>query len=64
MEPDQIVTDQTVIGAGPPAVQFRICDFPVEEKAARSDYVIMNGGSVDQLETEAQKMVEWLKGRI
>ena len=37
---------------------------PTEEKAARSDYVIMNGGSVNQLETEAQKMVEWLKGRI
>ncbi len=37
---------------------------PTEEKVARSDYVITNDGSVDQLETEAQKMVEWLKGRI
>ena len=36
---------------------------PVEEKAARSDYVIMNDGSVENLENEARKLVEWLKGR-
>ena len=36
---------------------------PVEEKAARSDYVIVNGGSVDDLKEEAKKLVEWLKGR-
>ena len=36
---------------------------PVEEKAARSDYVIMNDGSAENLENEARKLVEWLKGR-
>ena len=36
---------------------------PVEEKAARSDYVIMNDGSAENLENEAKKLVEWLKGR-
>ena len=36
---------------------------PVEEKAARSDYVILNGGSAENLEHEAQRLVRWLKGR-
>ena len=36
---------------------------PVEEKAARSDYVIMNDGSAENLENEARKLVECLKGR-
>ena len=36
---------------------------PVEEKAARSDYVIVNDGSAENLENEARKLVEWLKGR-
>ncbi len=36
---------------------------PVEEKAARSDYVIVNDGSVENLMTEARKLVEWLKGK-
>jgi len=36
---------------------------PVEEKAARSDYVIENGGSVETLKEEAKKLVAWLKGR-
>ena len=36
---------------------------PVEEKAARSDYVIANDGSVENLMTEARKLVEWLKGK-
>ena len=35
---------------------------PVEEKAARSDYVIENGGSAEKLKAEAKKLVEWLKG--
>ena len=35
---------------------------PVEEKAARSDYVIENGGSAEKLKAEANKLVEWLKG--
>lgn len=35
---------------------------PAEEKAARSDYVIVNDGSVDNLKIEAKKLVEWLKG--
>ncbi len=36
---------------------------PVEEKAARSDYVIVNDGSAEHLMDEAKKLVEWLKGR-
>ena len=36
---------------------------PVEEKAARSDYVIVNGGSAENLMEEAKKLVVWLKGR-
>ena len=36
---------------------------PVEEKAARSDYVIVNGGSAEDLMEEAKKLVAWLKGR-
>ena len=36
---------------------------PVEEKAARSDYVILNDGSAKNLMENAQKLVEWLKGR-
>ena len=36
---------------------------PVEEKAARSDYVIVNDGSAETLMNEAKKLVEWLKGR-
>ena len=36
---------------------------PVEEKAARSDYVIENGGSAENLMDEAKKLVAWLKGR-
>ena len=37
--------------------------FPVEEKAARSDYVIMNDGTVENLKEKSLKLVEWLKGR-
>lgn len=36
---------------------------PVDEKAARSDYVIVNDGSAKTLMDEAQKLVKWLKGR-
>ena len=36
---------------------------PVEEIAARSDYVIENGGSAENLKEEAKKLVAWLKGR-
>ena len=36
---------------------------PVEEKAARSDYVIVNGGSAENLMEEAKKLVAWLKGK-
>jgi dephospho-CoA kinase len=36
---------------------------PVEEKAVRSDYVIENGGSTENLMEEAKKLVAWLKGR-
>ena len=36
---------------------------PVEEKAACSDYVIVNDGSVENLMDEAGKLAEWLKGR-
>ena len=36
---------------------------PVEEKAALSDYVIVNDGSADNLRKEAMKLAEWLKGK-
>ena len=36
---------------------------PVEAKAARSDYVIENDGSAENLMEEAKKLVAWLKGR-
>ena len=36
---------------------------PVEEKAARSDYVIVNDGSAENLKDQATKLVAWLKGR-
>lgn len=36
---------------------------PVGEKSARSDYVIMNDGSAEDLKERATKLVEWLKGR-
>ena len=36
---------------------------PVEEKAARSDYVIENDGSAENLKDQATKLVAWLKGR-
>ena len=36
---------------------------PVEEKAARSDYVIENDGSAEHLKEEAKRLVAWLKGR-
>ena len=35
---------------------------PVEAKAKRSDYVIVNDGSAEKLKQEATKLVEWLKG--
>ena len=34
---------------------------PVEEKARRSQYVIRNNGTADELRAEAQKLVAWLK---
>ena len=36
---------------------------PIEEKAERSDYVVVNDGSAEILKKEAEKLVEWLKGR-
>ncbi len=36
---------------------------PVEEKAARSDYVVVNDGSAKNLKVEAKKLVDWLKGK-
>lgn len=35
---------------------------PVEAKAKRSDYVVVNDASAEKLKQEAQKLVEWLKG--
>jgi len=37
---------------------------PVDEKSARSDYVIVNDGSAEDLKERATKLVEWLKGRV
>ena len=37
---------------------------PVEAKAKRSDYVIVNDGSAENLKQEATKLVEWLKGIV
>ena len=36
---------------------------PVEEKAARSHYVIENDGSAENLKQEAKRLLDWLKGR-
>jgi dephospho-CoA kinase len=36
---------------------------PIDEKVARSDYVIVNEGSVETLMDESRKLVKWLKGR-
>jgi dephospho-CoA kinase len=36
---------------------------PVEEKVSRSDYVVENCGSAENLEQEAKKLVDWLKGK-
>ena len=36
---------------------------PVEEKAARSHYVIENSGSAENLKQEAKRLLDWLKGR-
>ena len=36
---------------------------PVEEKVSRSDYVVENAGSAENLKQEARKLVDWLKGR-
>ena len=36
---------------------------PVEEKAARSHYVINNNGSAEELKLEVEKFVNWLKTR-
>lgn len=36
---------------------------PVEEKVSRSDYVIENSGSAENLKQEARKFVDWLKGK-
>ena len=36
---------------------------PVEEKAAKSHYVIDNDGSSEELETKVRGFVAWLKGR-
>ena len=33
---------------------------PVEEKARRSQYVIRNDGTAEELRAEAQKLVDWL----
>ena len=34
---------------------------PVAEKAARSHYVINNNGTAEELRTEAEKFVNWLR---
>ena len=36
---------------------------PVEEKAAKSHYVIQNNGTSDELKSEVAKFVSWLKAR-
>ena len=37
---------------------------PVAEKAAKSHYVINNNGTAEELRTETEKFVNWLKDRI
>ena len=36
---------------------------PVEEKISRSDYIVENAGSAENLKQEAKRLVDWLKGR-
>ena len=47
-----------------PAEARLAAQLPVEEKAARSHYVIENDGSVEELKEKANEFVEWLKARI
>jgi dephospho-CoA kinase len=35
---------------------------PVEEKVLKSDYIIENCGSADNLKQEAERLLDWLKG--
>ena len=37
---------------------------PVEEKAAKSHYVIENNGSVEELKQETERFVAWLKNSM
>ena len=37
---------------------------PVEEKAAKSHYVIENNGSAEELKSEVKRFVDWLKREI
>ena len=37
---------------------------PVEEKAAKSHYVIENNGSADELKSEVERFVTWLKNSM
>ncbi len=37
---------------------------PVAEKARRSDLVVVNDGSPEELQAEAQRVAEWLNGKI
>ena len=36
---------------------------PVEEKAAKSHYVVYNNGTAEELRSKAQGLVEWLRSR-
>ena len=36
---------------------------PVEEKAAKSHYVIQNNGTSEELKSEVAKFINWLKER-
>ena len=36
---------------------------PVSEKAARSQYVVVNDSTVEHLHEEAERCVEWLRSR-
>ena len=36
---------------------------PIEEKAARSHYVIDNNGTVEELKTNAKRLVNWLEAK-
>ena len=37
---------------------------PIDEKAAKSHYVIDNNGTVEELKANAKRLVKWLEAKV